>query len=75
MMTKLVWRSILVTALFAASVRGLKCHQGFNFSIAGVPFYYWNNTRCLGQSDCFIQEITRPVPQTHLKGNVEAFSW
>lgn len=35
----------------------LRCNEGINVTLFGIPMYYWNETECLGKSNCFTQEI------------------
>lgn len=52
--------AVALTALvFAASfASGLKCHEGVNMTLNGIPLYFWNERQCQGNSKCIEQELS-----------------
>lgn len=54
-------RALLVGALvviFTLSItHGLKCHEGFNMTLNGIPMYFWSERTCTGNSKCIGQEM------------------
>lgn len=51
--------SLLVLALCAFSpIHGLKCHEGFDMTMNGIPLYYWKENECSGNSKCVGQRLT-----------------
>lgn len=54
--------------LYVDPVQSLKCQEGFNASISGIPFYHWNEQECMENSDCFEQEIQIQLPVYQIQG-------
>ena len=49
--------SVIVLLVGLAPIHGLKCNEGFNMSLNGLPFYHWKERSCTERSKCVIQQI------------------
>lgn len=45
-----------MTMMFTPSASSLKCHEGFNFTVGRIPFYFWTENQCEAGDICVIQE-------------------
>ncbi|XP_039266745.2 uncharacterized protein LOC120342120 [Styela clava] len=49
--------SAILLVVSLATVEGLKCNEGFNVSLGGIPFYHWTERTCGANSKCFGQQL------------------
>lgn len=50
--------NFVVIASVLASVHGLKCHEGIDATVSGLPVQFWTERECAGDSKCIRQEVS-----------------